>query len=321
MPFREMLSSRPVLYEVVPPKLGSPDSEIQRRIELLEGVLHDRRIDAINIPELMERREADGLVSYIPTTITPEEYAALIGGSKEKVVNMVAPRLAPEQFTRRVSNLASYGIRDLVVVGKARKSDNLPGRGVIEALDQVTLMNDGRSGKKTDILLGGICIFDRNRKTNHGYVTTSEELNEHERVAIKARHGCRFVTSQISFDSKPPLEFLAKYAALCQRTKERPVTVFISLSTIKTPGILSLLTEKLEVRVPDAVKKRLQEDPDRMGRTSIDASTEFFSEMVESIKTGKIGIPIGLHIEQVGVGSADLSLELLDRTYPLLKSL
>ena len=317
MSFREMLSSRPVLYEVVPPKLGSPDSEIQRRIELLEGVLHDRRVDAINVPELLERREADGRVSYIPITIAPEEYASLIGGSKEKVVNIVSPRLAPEEFTRRVRNLESYGIRNLVVVGKARKSDTLPGPSVIEALDLVTLMNKERSGKKTGILLGGICIFDRNRKTSHGYGTTSKELNEYERVAIKARHGCRFVTSQINFDSKPPLEFLAKYAALCQRTKERPITIFISLSTVKTPGILSLLTG-LGVRIPNAVKKRLQEDPNNMGRISVDASTEVFSEIVESMKSNDIDIPIGLHIEQVGIGSVDLSLELLDRTYPLL---
>jgi len=71
MTLRDILSSKPVIYEVAPPKLGSSKSEIAKRIELLEGVLHDKRIDAINIPELMERRETNGQVTYVPTTIPP----------------------------------------------------------------------------------------------------------------------------------------------------------------------------------------------------------------------------------------------------------
>ena len=314
------MSEKPVIYEIVPPKLGSSESEIERRIELLERVLRDSRINAINIPELKEKRETNGQASYVPTTIPPEEYAELIGGSKEKIVNIVSPHLTQEEFTQRVCNLKNYGIKNLVVVGKARKSDLLHGPSVLEALDLVSAMNQGHAGEKTDILLGGICIFHRNRKTDHEYEAGSIELNEHERTAIKARHGCRFVTSQIIFDAKVPLEFLAKYAAHCEQGREKPVTIFISLSTVKSLGILSLLTDVLEVQMPDQIKKKLQREPDKMGKLSVEISTEIFARIIEWIKSNRIDIPIGLHIEQVGTNSDDVSLELLDRTYAILKT-
>ncbi len=222
---------------------------------------------------------------------------------------------------QRIHDLRQNGIRNLVLVGKARRSDLMPGPSVVEALDLVSLMNLGYRGAEMEMLPGGICIFNRDRKTDHGYETQSEELNEYQRVAIKARHGCRFVTGQISFDSRAPIDFFTGYKAHCEKSGERPISVFVSLSTIKSEGILSLFTERLEVYVPEETTKKLLRDLDRMGELSLEISPEVFSEIVESIKSNRIDVPVGLHIEQVGKNSADLSLELLDRTYPILKSL
>lgn len=321
MTLRDILSNKPVIYEVVPPKLGSSESEIARRIEHLERVLQDKRIDAINIPELMERKETNGEVTYVPTTIPPEEYAAIIGGSKEKIANIVAPRLLQRDFIKRVRGLEKYDIRNLVLVGKARHSDVLPGPSVVKAMELVSAVNEEHPGEKMGILLGGICIFNRNKKTYHGYEAPGRELDEYERVAIKARYGCRFVTSQINYDSIAAIKFLTNYANYCKQTRGRPVTVFVSLSSIKSLSILSLLTEGLEVYIPSEIRRTLQQEPDRIGELSVDTATEVFSEIIDSMKSNKIDIRIGLHIEQVSIAGADLSLELLDRTYPLLKSL
>lgn len=55
MGFADLLPRKPVIYEVVPPRLGLPVSQIERRIADLESVLNDKRIDALNVPELMDR--------------------------------------------------------------------------------------------------------------------------------------------------------------------------------------------------------------------------------------------------------------------------
>ncbi len=324
MTLNETLLERPILYEVVPPKLTATKAVIAKKLELLESVLYDTRINAINVPELVERNENDHLV-YVPNTVLPDEYASIIRDrGKEAVVNIVAPRLTINEFQDRVYKLWSYyKIGNLVLVGKERSTDVLPGPSVTQALDLVSQMNGGRVSyaERTNFLVGGISIFHRNKKKNHGYETASEDLDEHERIAIKARHGCRFVTSQIIFDPSHAIDFLTKYNNYCETRKVKPLTVFVSLSTVASPSILSLLTDKLEVYMPDELKKKLHDNQDRMEKLSVDASEQIFSDVAETKKSKGIKIPIGLHIEQVGVNSTDLSMELLDRVYPIFRNL
>ena len=131
---------------------------------------------------------------------------------------------------------------------------------------------------------------------------------------MKAKAGCDFVTSQISYDPKVALEFLKGYGALCRKTGAAPATVFVSLTTVPTPSILRLL-EGLGVEVPPPVKRRLRAAPS-MGGASLEVAAEFFQALMDGVERWRVGVPLGLQVEQIGVNSGALSLELLDRVYP-----
>jgi 5,10-methylenetetrahydrofolate reductase len=303
---RKLLRERPVIYEVVPPRRDP--SRFNTELGGLEGVLHDPRIAAVNIPELINRKEGGPHPRYSPATIPPEDYALMIKEYKEPMVNIVAPRMSKDDLLRRAMRvLHEYGIPNIVFVGKERSEDLLPGPSVPEALRALALE------KVEGEAFGGICIFTRKGGRGGG----GRGLTEAERVMGKAEAGCDFVTSQIIFDAEPALEFLSSYQRLCDRTGNEPVTVFVSVATVPSKGILSLM-ERLDVVIPAAVKKRLI-GSSHMGRESMEVAAEAFRKVVTVAESRGISVPLGLQIEQVGVSNDTLSLDLLDETFPVIK--
>ena len=309
MSLKSSLGKRPVIYEVVPPRRDT--SRYNTEFRDLEEVLHESRIDAVNIPELINRRSEENKVDYSPATIPPEEYGAIIKEYKEPIVNIIAPRLTREAFISRARKVVhDYRIPNLVLVGKERHDDPLPGPGVVEAL---RLMQNER---KDHTAVGGICIFGRNSSAPEGYGVTARRFREPERVAVKGREGCDFVTSQITFDPQPALDFLIAYQELCERLEVDPMTVIISIATIPTRSILSLV-EGLDVVIPPRTMRRLL-GAVNMGEESLKVATETFDKIIAGAEDAGVGVPVGLQIEQIGTNNGSLSLRLLDSTCRIL---
>lgn len=310
MSLKGSLADRPVIYEIVPPRKDT--SRFSTELRGVEDVFAEKRIVAINVPELIKRKSEDGRVQYSPATIPPEEYAMMIKDYKESIVNIISPRLEKEEFLRRTGKILNdYRIPNIVIVGKERHTDLMPGPSATEALRLLS------ERKGPQVALGGICIFNRKSGGTEKSGNDPESKTEDGRVWLKAEAGCDFVTSQITFDANSAVEFLKAYQSRCEKTGRKPITVFVSIATIPTSGILSLL-ETLDVEVPSPVKKRLLGKGD-MGKESLRISSEIFSEIMSRTKDLGVRVPLGLQVEQVGVNSGELSLELLDATYPTLK--
>jgi len=306
---KSVLRSRPVIYEIVPPRRDT--SRFNTELRGVDEVLHDSRIAAINVPELINRRKDRERAHYSPATIPPEDYAMMIKDYKESIVNIIAPRLTKDEFLKRAWKiLNNYKIPNIILVGKEKRDDVLPGPSVIEALRLL------RHERHEQVALGGICIFNRLSPASAEYHGSGGKLNEPQRVLTKAGAGCDFVTSQITFDPRPALDFLQGYQSLCEKSNVSPLTVFISLATIPSPSILTLV-EKLDVPVPKQTKIRLLGN-DNMGEESLKIATEIFQEIMSRAESDGIEVPLGLQIEQIGVYNDELSLRLLDNLYPLL---
>ena len=310
MSLKASLGDRPVIYEIVPPRKDT--SRFSTELRGVEEVSGEKRITAINVPELIKRRSQAGRIQYSPATIPPEEYAMMIKDYKESIVNIISPRLEKEEFLRRTGKILNdYRIPNVVVVGKERHDDPMPGPSAIEAL---RMLSEKRG---PHVALGGICIFSRETTKTEMKGDDAGSMSEDKRVWLKAEAGCDFVTSQITFDVNSTVGFLKAYQDRCESTGKKPITVFVSIATVPTPGILSLL-ETLDVVVPVSVKERLQVSGN-MGRESLRISSGIFSEIMSRARDEGVRVPLGLQVEQVGVNSGELSLELLDATYPSLK--
>ena len=299
-----------MIYEIVPPRRDT--SRFQTELRGVEEVLHDSRISAINVPELINRKEEMGRPHYSPATIPPEDYAIMIKEYKEPIVNMITPRLPRDEFLHRARRaLHDYGIPNLVLVGKERHDDALPGPGVLEALRLL------RPERRDHIAFGGICIFNRRSTETDVAGEKVSRVGEPEKVWMKSEAGCKFVTSQICFDPGPAMKFLTAYQNLCEKRRVTPLTVFVSLATIPSPSILSLI-ESLDVVVPAKVRKRLL-GSDQMGKESVKVAAETYETIVTRTEEEDVQIPLALQIEQLGVNNDGLSVELLDRVYRVVK--
>lgn len=304
------LKRNPIIYEIVPPRRDT--SRFSTELRGVEEVLQDGRITAINIPELIKRRIEHGEIAYSPATIPPEEYAMIIRDYKESIVNLIAPRMAKDEFLKRARKiLHDYKIPNIIIVGKERREDDLPGLGVTAAL-RLLAAERGDSAA-----LGGICIFSRRSTGIDAGGRKVQVLTEERRVWLKAEAGGDFFTGQITFESEPVLNFLRAYENLCDRTGREPLTIFISLATIPTTSILKLL-ESLDVVIPPRIRRRLATSPD-MGRESARIAKEVFSQVISGAETAGLRVPIGLQIEQIGVNNGTLSLELLDSLNPIMR--
>lgn len=310
MTLKAGLGSRPVIYEIVPPRRDT--SRFATELRGVESVLHEGRIVAINIPELINRRAERGEVVYSPATIPPEEYAMMIRDYKEPMVNFIAPRMEKDALLKRARKvLVEYKIPNLVLVGRERTGDRLPGPEVVQAFELV-------SGEKPDgSALGGICIFSRESPGAGLEGVEAKPLGEARRAWLKQKAGCDFFTSQIVFESEPALKFLREYQSLCGQMGTNPRTIFISITTVPSPSIVTLL-EALDVAIPPKKKRELLVSPD-MGRYSVHMARDVFGEIISGVERDGTRVPLGLQIEQVGVNSGDLSLELLDAVYPIFR--
>ena len=311
MSLKASLKGRPVIYEIVPPRRDT--SRFNTELRGVDEVLHDPRIMAINVPELTNRRSEKEHTHYSPATIPPEEYAMMIKEYKEPIVNIITPWLQKEEFLRRSRMiLHEYGEPNLILVGKERREDTKPGPGVTEALGLL------RAERRDHVALGGICIFDRKTPPSGEYGGGGSTVQEPRRVWTKAAAGCDFVTSQITFDPGPAIAFLVAYQGLCDRSWKTPLTVFVSLATVPTPSILALV-ESLDVSIPSKVRRRLTGSMN-MGSESLEVAAETFSAITTLAERAGVKVPLGLQIEQLGVHNDHISLRLLDRVYPLLRT-
>lgn len=279
-------------------------------------VLSDRRIDAINIPDLIERSVNRGKVNYNDYAMKPEQYADLLKRyGKEIIINAISPRMHKEEFVDRILTAYENGIKNYIVVGKERSTDVLPGYSVPDAIKRLSRELNGFD----DTSIGGICIFHREHRGAAEYNPHRKYLDEYERVSIKARNGCKFVTSQIVYDAPTAIRFLERYNTYCGSKNEKPLTVLISLAPISSPTLLNLLIEKLDVYIPKNAVKDLLKDPDRIGEKSIEISKSILYKIVSYVRENGINVPLGLQIEQIGLKNYGLALKLLDKTYEVIK--
>jgi hypothetical protein len=78
--------------------------------------LRDKRIYAINIPELVERTVDGGKISYKDYAMKPDDYARLLKRyTTELIINVIAPRLRKEDFLERISIANKNGIKKYMI--------------------------------------------------------------------------------------------------------------------------------------------------------------------------------------------------------------
>lgn len=307
-----------IMYETVPPKLGTPDDEMYKIAEKLAVRIKGIHIDAINIPEVRDENNRNGRprpFPYVPIT-EPRIYGKILSETAglehiERIINTVVvhyPHL--EQWLYETWN--DFSVRNLVLVGGESSSVQYPGPSVTEVAELVRRSN-------LDYFLGGITIPERHIRKG----------DEPRRIIRKSRRGIRFFTSQVIYDPKHTVKLFSDYSQECERNEEEPARIFLSFSPFSTKREADFL-EWLGAEIPYATRaiirllgvydivvsskllRWLDLDP-LAARKSAQICRDNLKYILDHAINLKPRVPIGLNVENVSRKKIviDTSVEML----------
>ena len=299
-----------VLYEAAPPNEDASEGTAADRAERVAGLLADRRVDAIGVPEIrVEGDDADRTRGEL-TKRDPREFgrrvADRIGGDTDVVINRVVvhdPPAAQEEWFETA--YGEYGIENVVVVGGGSSGIDHPGPSVSEGVELARRVGD-RTGN--DPCLGGITIPSRRR----------DDFDEPDRMLAKQRAGIEFFTSQVVFDPESVTRLIEDYDDTCRAASVDPVPVFLSFAPITSPRDARFL-EGLGVDIPTDVREWVIDSEDHTARRGVRAAERVLDEALSAVRRDDLAVPVGINVGHVMRDNIDASGLLLGRLTDLVE--
>jgi len=234
-----------ILFEVVPPPAGKPDS--------MKSLIADVRnikdlADGINLPEIHDEDRGAPRTHQFVQRVEPRILAA--GILREIETEIVVNRCVvyeTEQANWCRETRDNFGLETVVLVGGESSQTCYPGPSVTAAAEQIR-------AAQLPISLGGITIPSR--------------LGEAERIRHKHAAGINFFTTQVLFDSND-------IVALIQRLNGLDARIFLSFAPVSHPRDLEIL-RWLGVDIPVHLDRfLLHGEPSGAEESALAAGTSF----------------------------------------------
>jgi len=289
----QALLAYPLFFAPVPPPSRTPPHRVAERVEEVARLIEQTpRIDAIDVPELVDENH-EGRPRY--RTDDPRTYGRTIAERTglEVIVNKVVAHLeshaALEAWAQETVRL---GVRHAVLVGGTSRFIPYPGLPVAEANRVVRPILAGSNG-----LLGNISIPQRR--------------GEAHRMVSKTRAGASFFTTQLLFAPEAISETVASYDKLCRQAEISPATVILSFAPVADETDIEFV-RWLGADVPEESERRLMngDDPNTSVRC-IALAREVWELVSQRAADDQLRVPLGINIEQVSPRHLDGAREML----------
>jgi Mycobacterial methylenetetrahydrofolate reductase len=279
--FAEALAERPLFFEPLPPSARlSPDrvnAHVDEVVRLLASV---PRLDAVDIPELVDENH-DGRPYY--RSQNPPEFARTVGertGCAVVVNKVVAHLPSADALAAWTRTTIGHGVRNFVLVGGSSRYIPYPGPAVTEA-NRICHPLVAEAGGR----LGNIAIPQR--------------TGEAHRMLAKTRSGASFFTTQILFDSDAVLRMVQEYGRLCTQAGLAPATVLLSVAPLADDGDAQFI-RWLGADIPEAAERTILNGDDAgASARSVVQALRLWKEVRHGVERSKIGVPIGVNVEQI----------------------
>lgn len=317
-----------VIYEMIPPPIGSAPAEVAEGIRQLRPLLAEAKVDAINLPEIRDESRGGPRKSRFIPRLEPRIYAQRIQQEFpeyqiEAIVNrcvVYAPWWMQQQWL--LKTWKDYKIKNLVLVGGESSQVRYPGLSVTEAGDIIAnYLNHGLLRGKdgaympledaTQFCCGGITIPTR-RKADPAW-------DEPQRLIQKARNGLSFFTTQVIYEAESTKKLLRDYHRLCTAQGARPCRILLSFAPVSNERDFAFL-KWLEVEIPADVERDIVQSPEGMTQRSMEIAAEILTSILDYVSANRIEVPLGLNIEYILKRNFEVSLEMVDQLSSILKS-
>jgi 5,10-methylenetetrahydrofolate reductase len=280
-PLAVALRSDPLLFAPVPPPARIPAVRAEARLaEIADLLAQVPRVDAINVPELVEENH-DGRPRY--RAGDPRGFAREVAGrtGAEAIINKVVAHVPdPESLRAWARETVGLGIRHAVLVGGSSRFIPYPGPPVTEANALVRAVFTEAGG-----LLGNIAIPQRR--------------GEAHRMVSKTKAGAGFFTTQLVFDPGPVVDLVRSYDRLCRDASIAPAAVAVSLAPVADEADLEFV-RWLGADVSDEAERAILEGENgEASHRSLDRAVAVWREVREAVGSETLRVPVGANVEQL----------------------
>lgn len=285
----ERLRDRPVVAEVIPPRIGASQSQIEGALQVVQTLVDTCRVDAVNVPEII----GSGFQS-----MDPLDFGLLVQDrfGVEVIVNKVVVHEPEVQFRAWIERALREEAAGVILVGGERGGIYYPGPRVIQA---------NRIAKEIAETEG--------RALPVGNVTLPTRANEAARMLEKTENGCDFFTSQIVYEFPSINTHLQAYEDVCALARQRPSPILYAFSPVDGKQDI-LFLRYLGVNVPPDVEASILAG--KGTQASLDIITDVWNRLTAAAQERGVRVPIGLVLETVSRHNADAVATLVRRLRP-----
>jgi 5,10-methylenetetrahydrofolate reductase len=284
--FAQALARKALVFEPRPLRdIKDPGVVQVKARELHERLKGIQRLDAINVPEIIEENHV-GQPKYSGGYEREYVSAAARLLDREAIVNKVVVHLKTHvEFKEWLLGAHAMGINNFVFVGGNERHRVYPGPTVSEA--NVAARHITASSGQNDILVGNIVLPQRRGEAR-------------QRMIYKSLSGAQFFTTQVIFTSDVIIDLLASYHKQCEEVGIQPRPVLLSFAPLLDRADKDLL-DWLKADVPDKVADFILANgtPPDPTRNSVLNALRIYAEIVSALDDRKVEMPLGVNVEQI----------------------
>jgi hypothetical protein len=293
------------LYGTTPPRLGTPQDEVQAAVEKLAARLATLPVDGVVVYDIQDETGRTGVPRPFPFvgTVDPRSYSRLLAQrlSRPAITYKSLGALDESQWRTWLGECRNdYGLEFLSVVGR-------PTSGVKYPLPLARALRIA-AGPKTGLTVGGVAIAERH----------STERSESARLLAKSIEGCGYFVSQTVYQAHATQRLLRDYLRDCRGAGVEPRRIVLTFAPVGREKTMAFM-KWLGVNVPAETSASILGAPNPLAK-SIEICRDNLRRILDQPYFGKI--PLGINIESVSINrdEIDASIDLFHALHEVLQA-
>ena len=284
-----------LLYGTTPPRLGTPEGEVQAAAEKLAARVATLPVDGIVVYDIQDEsgRTHEPRPFPFTGTLDPRAYSRLL--AKRLALPAITYKslgaMSEEAWRGWLAEARSeFGIDFLSVVGRPTSGIRYP----LPPARAIRIASDPSTG----LTIGGVVIAERH----------SAKRSEAARMLAKTLEGCGYFISQTVYHAPPTQRLLRDYLRDCRGAGVEPRRVVLSFSPCAREKTLAFI-RWLGVKVSPETERTILDAPRPLAK-SIEICRDNLRRILDHPYASEL--PLGVNVESVSINrdEIDASIEL-----------
>lgn len=284
-----------LLYGTTPPRLGTPDEQVQAAAEKLAARVAPLPVDGIVVYDIQDEsgRTHEPRPFPFTGTLDPRAYSRLLAkrlGLPAITYKSLGAMTEPEWRAWLAEARGEFGIDFLSVVGRPTSGIRYP----LPLSRAIRIASDPSSG----LTIGAVVIAERH----------SAKRSEAARMLAKTLEGCGYFISQTVYHAPPTQRLLRDYLRDCRGAGVEPRRVVLTFSPCGRAKTLAFI-RWLGVKVSPETERMILDAPRPLAK-SIEICRDNLRRILDNPYASEL--PLGVNVESVSINrdEIDASIDL-----------